>query len=49
MGIGAYQRGSASIRAGIERDYMGNRGGYSRQLREQVVRAETKVIQLEQF
>jgi len=49
MGIGAYQRGSASIREGIERDYMENRGGYSKQLREQMARAEQQVMLLEQF
>jgi hypothetical protein len=49
MGIGAYQRGSASIREGIERDYMENRGGYSKQLRVQMARAEQQVMLLEQF
>jgi hypothetical protein len=49
MGIGAYNRGSAAISDSIQRDYMENRGGYSKQINEQMLRAEQKVMALEQF
>jgi hypothetical protein len=49
MGVAAYSRGSASIRAGIERDFMVDRGGERRLIIDSMTRAELKVIQLEQF
>jgi hypothetical protein len=49
MGVAAYQRGSAAISESIERDYMENRGGYSKRLKEQMERAESRIEQLEQF
>ena len=49
MGAAAYYRGSAAISDSIQRDYMEKRGGYRRQLKKQMLRAELRIRQLEQF
>lgn len=49
MGVAAYQRGSAAISESIQRDFMNDRGGDSKRLREQMERAELRVQELEAF
>ena len=49
MGIGSYNRGSAAMSDSIKREYMENRGGYSKQLNEQMLRGEHSVMALEKF
>lgn len=49
MGAAAYHRGSTVISATIHRDYMENRGGYTRQLVGQMERAESQIMKLDKF
>lgn len=49
MGIAQYRRGSQAIAASIHREYMEEKGHWRLQMREQMVRAEGKIAELEQF